>query len=231
MGYPYARIKPQRHTGAWASTVYSRVTSRAQRQGWLTVGARTHAKAKWQKRRRDTPAGRCAMTTAGQPRRSSRAEGEGAGGHGACREPAANPAGSLPVPGGGKPWQEGGLCGRKTWQAVCHTPRSARAAVPERGRAGAERGARRTLREAGAHPAPAARAGRRRPAARQHGGQTGEKHPWRHGTARHGPGAPKGFPPPSWTAAGRTGVTPRPLHSPFARSLLLGHGGGAVVGN
>lgn len=59
----------------------------------MTAGARTYTVPR--QRRRDTPAGRCAMTTAGQPRRSSGAEGEAAGTRGSqgaggkpCREPA-----------------------------------------------------------------------------------------------------------------------------------------------
>lgn len=199
----------------------------------MTVGVRTYAKAKRQ-RNAQGHACRQAYSDNSWPataelqcrRRSSR-------GHGARREPVANPAGSPSVPGSGKPWQEGGLCGRKTWQAVCpHRPS---------GDAGARRGrsgARRALGEARAHPNPGTRAGRRRPAARRRRGQTGrrrkeegEQRPWRHGTTRHGPGAPKGFLPPPRTPAGRTGVTPRPLHSPFAGSLLLGHGGGAAAGS
>lgn len=72
MGYPYTQIEPQRHTGACARTIHSRVTSGAQRERGMTAEEPKYAKAKRQKKRRDTPAGRCAMTTAGQPRRNSR---------------------------------------------------------------------------------------------------------------------------------------------------------------
>lgn len=146
--------------------------------------------------------------------------------------------GACPCQKAGSHGRRAGCAAGKHGRQRARTAGSAQAAMPERGRAGAERGARRALGEAGAPSAPGTGAGRRRPTARRRRGQTGrredetgEQHPWRHGTARPSPGAPKGFLPPSRTPAGRTGVTPRLLHSPFAGSLLLGHGGGAAVGS
>lgn len=121
-------------------------------------------------------------------------------GHGARREPAANPAGSRPVPEGGKPWQEGGLWGSKTWQAACpHSRESPSGDAGERqGRA--ELGARWALGEAGVPAAPAQGPS----VAHRHRGQTGsrreeagEQHPRRHGTAPYGtarPGRPERLP-------------------------------------
>lgn len=155
-------------------------------------------------------------------------------GHRARREPVANPAGSLPVSEGGKPWQEGGLCGRKTWQAACPHggERPGGDTGARQGRSGARSpggarggGSPPSPRHWGRPPQPVGAAGRRAGGRRRRASST------RGGTARPSPGVPKGFLPPSRTPAGRTGVTPRPLHSPFAGSLLLGHGGGAVVGS
>lgn len=142
--------------------------------------------------------------------------------------------GACPCQKAGSHGRRAGCAAGKHGRQRARTAGSAQAAIPERGRAAAEPGGRSGRREppqspalgpAPAAPQPVGAAGRRAGGRRRRASST------RGGTARPSPGAPKGFLPPSRTPAGRTGVTPRPLHSPFAGSLLLGHGGGAVVGS
>lgn len=192
MGCLYAQIKPQMQTEHGpALYVYRRVTSGEQTGGCMTVRARTYTKAE---RQRNVQAGVQWQQLASHGRAPAQKAKQR--GQGARREPAANPFGSLPVPAGGKPWQEGGLCGRKTWQAECPHTAERPSGDAGGGGAGAERGA---------HPAPSTGADRS-PAGRQTGRGRRRASSARDGTAR--PGRPERLPAAARDTRGEDGAHP-----------------------
>lgn len=121
--------------------------------------------------------------------------------------------GACPCQKAGSHGRRAGCAAGKHGRQRARTAGSAQAAIPERGRAAAERGARGALGEAGAPPVPGTGAGPRSPAARRRRGQTGrrqeetgEQHPWRHGTAQ--PGCPERLPAAVQDTRGEDGGHP-----------------------